>query len=74
MIIKKSKRREGCIVDATFPTNLVFCKFFGQHGTPKYGCGGQTFPEFLKLMSNDPDISLKDSQYYQSCIKVKLER
>ena len=60
-----------------YPTDTLvyeFCKLFGQHGTPEYGCGGQTFPDFLQLMSNDPDVSLEDSQYYQSCIKVKLER
>jgi hypothetical protein len=27
-----------------------YCKVFGMHGTPEYGCGGQHFPDFLTLM------------------------
>jgi len=26
-----------------------FCKLFGKHGAPEYGCGGLTFPDFLAI-------------------------
>jgi len=36
-----------------------FCKVFGQHGTPEYGCGVVGFPDFLALMSNDSTIPVR---------------
>ena len=59
------------------PTDTLvykFCKLFGQRGTPEYGCGGQTFPDFLQIMLNDPDLSGESSQYYLTCSKIRLER
>ena len=49
-----------------------FCKLFGKHGTPEYGCGGVTFPDFLALKSSDSGDEA--SAYYQSCVNVTLER
>lgn len=41
-----------------------FCKLFGRHGTPEYGCGGLAFPDFLVLTSNDPSMSKETLEYY----------
>ena len=59
------------------PTDTLvheFCKLFRRQGTPEYGCGGQTFPNFLQIMCNDPDLSAELSQYYLTCSKLRLER
>ena len=59
------------------PTDTLvyeFCKLFGQHGTPEYGCGGHSLPDFLQVMLSDPDLSPELSQYYLTCSKIRLER
>lgn len=58
------------------PTDTMvyeFCNLFGKQGTPENGCDGQTFPDFLHIMYNDPDLSAELLQYYLTC-SVKLER
>ena len=50
-----------------------FCKLFGRHGVPEYGCGNLTFPDFLALKLSE-DCSTEDQQYYESCTQVLLER
>ena len=39
-----------------------FCKLFGQHGTPEYGCGGQAVLDFF-LMLSDPHLKVELSQW-----------
>ena len=51
-----------------------FCKLFGKHGSPEYGCGVLQFSDFLSLMSVDPTISEEDREYYHACGNVTLER
>ena len=48
-----------------------FCKLFGRHGTPEYGCGTLAFPDFLVIMSKDPNAS---NDYYSSCTQVTFDR
>ena len=50
-----------------------FCKLFGKHGTPEYGCGVLTFPDFLALKESDSSSSEEDRMYYRSCAVVKLD-
>ena len=40
-----------------------FCKVFGKHGTPEYGCGVLGFPDFLALMSTDSSLSQESRAY-----------
>ena len=49
-----------------------FCKLFGTHGVPEYGCG-YSFADYLELKLGDCQ-SAEESEYYQSCTKVLLER
>lgn len=49
-----------------------FCKAFGQHGVPEYGCG-RSFSDFLNLMSKQADTA-ELCTYYQQCCVVRLER
>lgn len=52
-----------------------FCKLFGKHGVPEYGCGTLAFPDFLELKM--PESISSDHEmvsYYQLCLKVSLER
>ena len=51
-----------------------FCKLFGKHGTPEYGCGVLTFPDFLALKEDDSSLSKEDHIYYRLCSVVKLDR
>ena len=51
-----------------------FCKVFGKHGTPEYGCGVLGFQDFLALMSTDSDLSEESQEYYHSCAYVNLDR
>ena len=51
-----------------------FCKVFGKHGTPEYGCGVLGFPDFLALMSTDSSLSQESRAYYNSCANVTLDR
>ena len=51
-----------------------FCKLFGKHGTPEYGCGVQVFPDFLALMMDDSSLTVATHEYYHSCISVNLHR
>jgi len=48
-----------------------FCKLFGKHGTPEYGCGVLTFPDFLTIKLQD---SSTDKDYFLSCKITTLER
>ena len=51
-----------------------FCKVFGKHGTPEYGCGVLQFPDFLTIMSTDSTLSEESQVYYRSCAGVTLDR
>ena len=51
-----------------------FCKVFGKHGTPEYGCGVLNFQDFLTLMFTDSSLSNGSQEYYQSCARVNLDR
>ena len=44
-----------------------FCKLFGRHGVPEYGCGASAFSDYLQIMRNE-------DCYYQNCIKISLDR
>lgn len=60
-----------------FPVDTLvheFCKLFGKHGTPEYGCGVFGFKDFLEIMSTDSSLCEKSRHYYQSCTRVNLER
>ena len=51
------------------PTDVFiheFCKLFGTHGVPEYGCG-RSFGDYLKLIEDT-------SEYYHQCAGVLLER
>lgn len=48
-----------------------FCKLFGKYGTPEYGCGVLSFPDFLELKAKEH--SGKDN-YYLRCANTTLER
>ena len=51
-----------------------FCKVFGKHGTPEYGCGVLGFPDFLSLMAGNSSLNEEVRTYYQSCSKIRLDR
>lgn len=51
-----------------------FCKLLGKYGVPEYTCGVQSFPDFLTLMSTDPNADEKQRRYYQACSNVALKR
>ena len=54
------------------PVDVVvheFCKLFGKNGVPEYCLGVLAFPDFLE-QSSDPD----KASYYQTCLKVRLDR
>ena len=48
-----------------------FCKVFGRHGTPEYGCGVLVFQDF---MASDTSVSDALQGYYRSCAGVSLDR
>ena len=50
-----------------------FCKLFGTHGVPEYGCG-RMFADYIALKLNEVDCHSEESKYYQSCTEVLLER
>ena len=50
-----------------------FCKLFGRHGVPEYGCGASGFLDYLNLML-DRRCSDSDQAYYAVCSKVSLDR
>ena len=50
-----------------------FCKVFGKHSVPEYGCGNLTFLDFLAIKLSE-DCSTEDQQYYKLCTQVLLER
>ena len=50
-----------------------FCKVFGKHGTPEYGCGVLQFPDFLAIMCTDSSLSEELQMYYRSCAIVTLD-
>ena len=72
--------QEDVITDSTRKYHPVdrfvheFCKLFGKHGTPEYGCGCCDFPCFLKLMIDDPTIRDESRQYFQTCSTLNLHR
>ena len=48
-----------------------FCKLFGTKGVPEYGVGSTSFQDFLAVQTtSDRD----NSDYYEKCMKVTLER
>ena len=51
-----------------------FCKLFGKHGVPEYGCGMLTFPDFLALKLEDSSLNSNSELYYSSCASITLER
>lgn len=57
------------------PTDALiheFCKLFGLHGVPEYGCGF-TFTEYLQMVCKE--VSQPETlQYYKECVKVVLDR
>ena len=46
-----------------------FCKVFGRHGTPEYGCGVLVFQDFLALMASDTSVSDALQVYYRNSCK-----
>ena len=66
----ESTSREQCQVDILVHE---FCKLFGEHGVPEYGCGTLSFPDFLELKIRESTSHEKVS-YYQQCVKMSLER
>lgn len=51
-----------------------FCKVFGKHGTPEYGCGVLEFQDFLVISSGDSSLSDESREYYRLCAGVSLHR
>ena len=57
------------------PTDALvheFCKLYGTHRVPEYGCG-YTFTDYLMLKCTE-DLPPETLQYYQLCAKVILDR
>lgn len=51
-----------------------FNKLFGRSGAPEYGCGTLLFPDFLHIMANDTSLTSKESDYYNACLSITLDR
>ena len=51
----------------------IFCKLYGTHGVPEYGCGNN-FADFLGLKIAAEDSQPESREYYQLCAKVVLDR
>ena len=51
-----------------------FAKLFGNRGTPEYGLGSISFPDFLALMCTETTENEQSKLYYQCCATVTLER
>ena len=64
----ESRQREHHTVDILVHE---FCKIFGRHGTPEYGCGVLSFPDFLAIKLQD---SGANKDYFLSCQNTILER
>ena len=50
-----------------------FAKLFGNRGTPEYGLGSISFPDFLALMCTETTENEQSKLYYQCCATVTLE-
>ena len=50
-----------------------FTKLFGKYGTPEYGLGSISFPDFLALMCTDANENEQSHLYYQCCATVTLD-
>ena len=51
-----------------------FCKLFGRHGVPEYGCGASGFLDYLNLMVDGHCSHSDQEEYYRVCAKVSLDR
>ena len=51
-----------------------FCKLFGKCGSPEYGCGAVSFPDYLAIMSSDLNTNEQSSAYYRLCRLITLDR
>ena len=51
-----------------------FCKVFGKHGVPEYGCGVLAFQDFLAIMCDNQSFAPKKKEYYRCCASITLER
>ena len=51
-----------------------FCKLFGCHGVPEYGCGASGFLDYLNLMLDGRYSGSDQAEYYAACSKVSLDR
>ena len=51
-----------------------FCKLFGRHGVPEYGCGASGFLDYLNLMLDGHCSHSDQAEYYTVCAKVSLDR
>ena len=51
-----------------------FCKLFGKYGSPEYGCGAVSFPDYLAIMSSDLSTNEQSIAYYQLCRLITLDR
>lgn len=67
----ESGQRDYHTVDVTVHE---FCKVFGKHGVPEYGSGTLTFPDFLALQLENPDVNSNLQSYYTACVNTTLER
>ena len=61
-------------VSTTRPTPYEFCKLFGCHGVPEYGCGASEFLDYLNLMLDGHCSHSDQAEYYTVCAKVSLDR
>ena len=50
-----------------------FCKVFGSHGVPEYGCG-VTFGNFLSVRASDTELDENRLRYYSYCSEITLQR
>ena len=58
--------------DQTDTLIYEFCKLFGRHGTPEYGCGSLTFPDFLAIKCKESKD--QTTNYYHLCSYMVLDR
>ena len=49
-----------------------FCKLFGSHGVPEYGCGVSSFLTYLQLM--EESCTDDKATYFHRCIDISLGR
>lgn len=77
--VSSTDHQETCSSREYHPADVLAhecCKLIGRHGTPEYGSGVLSFPDFLEIMISDPKVDMNEGDliYYRGCRDVKLDR